>query len=117
MSDIIVAVDYSAKPRYIGVVVAREHIIKSSIFLNKASWIKHIADLLEHEKTVYLHRFPDRLAKIKEFLEHIRWFNYTRSCNDFVNRLNPAIVIVDPKLDPYISYPRKIPRTHGYKKT
>ncbi len=38
----------------------------------------------------------------------MRWFNNPSSCSDFVNRLDPAIVIVDPKLDPYIDYPRKI---------
>ena len=93
---------------YIGFVAAREHIIKKHSFLNKASWVKHIADLPKREKIVYLRRFPDRLAKIRVFLEHIKWFNNPSSCNDFVNKLSPAILITDPKLDPYIDYPRKI---------
>ena len=26
-----------------------------------------------------------------------------------MNELSPAIVVIDPRLDPYIDYPRKIP--------
>ena len=31
------------------------------------------------------------------------------ACNSFIDRVSPVIVIVDPKLNPHIGYPRKIP--------
>jgi hypothetical protein len=89
-------------------VAAREHAVKSSSFLNKASWVKHVADLSKHERATYLHKLPSRLAKIVNFLEYIMHFNNTEDCNSFVDNLQPAIVIVDPKLNPHINYPRKI---------
>jgi len=95
--------------RFIGFVVAREHIIKKHSFLNKASWVEHVANLPRYEKVIYLRKFPDRLSKVGEFIEYIRWFNNPNGCSDFVNRLNPAILIIDPNLDPYINYPHKIP--------
>ncbi len=89
-------------------VAAREHIVKRPSFLNMASWVKHVADMSSREKLVYLHRFPARLSKIMDYLEYVRVFSSVEACNRFVGSLNPAIVIVDPRLDPYISYPRKI---------
>ena len=83
--------------------------VKKPAFLAKASWVKRVADLPRREKVVYLHRLPDRLAKIKEFLDYIRVFSSVEACSIFVGRINPALVIVDPKLMRYIDHPRKIP--------
>ncbi len=87
-------------------VAAREHIIKRSSFLNRASWVRHVADFPKHEKLTYLRRFPERLGKVMSCLEYVRWFSSVEKCSRFTN--SPAIVIVDPRLDPYIRYPRKI---------
>ena len=108
LNDLIVAIDYSRSFKYIGLVAAKEHVIKTANFLNKTSWIKHIADLPKREKTVYLHRLPDRLAKVTKYLSRIRLFRNTKTCSEFVKILNPAVVIVDPKLNPHIDYPRKV---------
>ncbi len=108
MSDLVVAVDYSAKPKYIGVVAAREHSIKSSDFLNRASWVKHIADLPRREKTVYLHRLPTRLSRIMDYLESTRYFLSIDNCNKYIELLRPVVVLVDDKLYNAITYPRKV---------
>ncbi|RLG82144.1 MAG: hypothetical protein DRO09_00940 [Thermoprotei archaeon] len=104
----MVAIDYSRSFKYIGLVAAREHVIKRSSFLNRASWVKHVADLPRREKLVYLRRFPSRLARVLEYLVHVKWFNSVEACNTFIKTLNPAIVVVDPKLHLHIDYPRRI---------
>ena len=106
--DLIVAVDYSVSFRFIGLVGARECNVKCGSFLNLASWVKHVADLSRREKTVYLHRFPSRLHRLHGHLDYVRVFSSLRECNNFINTVKPAILIVDPKLSPYITYPRKI---------
>jgi len=95
--------------KYIGFVAAWEHVVKRRSFLSRASWVKHAADLPRWEKALYLRKFPERFSKLREFLEYVRWFNDLNSCNNLLERLSPAILIVDPKLHPYINYPRKIP--------
>jgi len=90
-------------------VAAREHVVKSRGFLIRASWVKHIADLPRWEKALYLRKLPERFSKLREFLEYVRLLNDLDSCSDFVKRLRPAVLIVDPKLYTYIDYPRKIP--------
>lgn len=109
LSDLIIATDYSRSFRYVGLVGAREHVIKRPDFLNKASWVRHVADLPRHEKTVYLHRFPSRLNKIINYLNYVRSFNNVRECSKFIQLTKPAIVIADPKLSPRIRHPHKIP--------
>lgn len=71
--------------------------------------MKHVADLPRLERALYLRKFPERFSKLKEFLEYVRWFNNLDSYSNLVERLRPAVLIVDPKLYTYINYPRKIP--------
>jgi len=108
LSDLLLAIDYSKSFKYIGLVAAREHVIKRPSFLSIASWVKHVADLPKREKLAYLRRLPDRLSRIMSYLEYVRWFSSVESCSAFIDSITPAIVILDPRLDPYIRYPRKI---------
>jgi len=104
---LIAAVDFSKSFRYIGVVVAEEQLIKQSSFLDSVSWAKHIADLAKQEKIVYLHRLPHRLAKIHNYLMHIKHFPNLNSCNNFIQSIKPIVIIVDDKLYNLLTYKPK----------
>ncbi len=86
-----------------GVVAAKEYVVKRPDFLCRASWVRHVVDLPKREKLSCLHRFPSRLSKILNYLERIKWFNDVRKCRAFVSTLNPAIVVANPK--PYPQEP------------
>jgi len=90
-------------------VAAWEHVVKRCSFLSRASWVKYVADLPRWEKALYLRKFPERFSKLMEFLEYVKWFNDLDNCSNLIDRLRPAVLIVDPKLYTYINYPRKIP--------
>ncbi len=80
-----------------GVVAAKEYVVKRPDFLCRASWVRHVVDLPKCEKLSYLHRFPSRLSKILNYLERVKWFNDVRKCRAFVSTLNLATVVADPK--------------------
>jgi len=83
-------------------------LIKQSSFLDSVSWAKHIADLAKQEKIVYLHRLPNRFAKIHNYLMHIRHFSSLNSCNNFIQSIKPIVIIVDDKLYNLLTYRPKI---------
>ncbi len=102
------AVDFSKSFKYIGVVVAEEHLIKQSNFLDSTSWARHIADLAKQEKTVYLHRLPHRLAKVSSYFMYIRHFSSPLSCNNFIQSIKPIVALVDDKLYNLLTYKPKV---------
>jgi len=108
LSDLLLAIDYSKDFRFVGMVVARESVIKSSEFLNLASWVKHVADLPRREKIAYLHRFPKRLAKIRSYLEHVLVVRGIEEANRRLVELKPDVVLVDNALYSYVHHPRKV---------
>jgi len=108
LSYLLLAIDYSKSFKYIGLVAARESVIKSNDFLNRSSWVKHIADLPKREKVAYLHRFPSRLARVRDYLERILVVSSIESANSAVTDLAPTTVLVDDTLYSHIQHPRKV---------
>jgi len=101
-------VDFSKSFRYIGVVVAEEHSMKRSSFLDAASWAKRIADLDRRERIAYLHRFPHRFAKVLSYLTYVRHFSSLESCNSFIQSVRPVVVLVDDSLYDLLDFRPKV---------
>ena len=70
--------------------------------------MKHVADLPRREKTVYLHRLPERLSKVLDMLAYVRVFNSVDRCSSFIETLNPLLVLVDDRLYSRIQHPRRV---------
>ncbi|RLB79811.1 MAG: hypothetical protein DRH17_13110 [Deltaproteobacteria bacterium] len=85
-------------PRVIALVGAREHILKRREFLDYTSWLVHFRELHPRKKRSYLAKFPKRFSKISNHLLYVRIFRYENELQNFVNQLEPAVLLVDDKL-------------------
>jgi len=57
-----------------------------------------VTDLPRWEKALYLRELSERFSKLKRLLEYVKLFNDLDSCSNLVERLRPAVLVVDPKL-------------------
>ncbi len=75
LSDLVIAIDLSEDgTRVIVLIGAREHVLKSSDFLNYTSWIKHFRRIYSKRKYSYLTKLPKCFSKISSYLIYIKSF-------------------------------------------
>ncbi len=84
--------------------------------MDATSWVRHVADLSKCEKTRYLHLLPTRFRKVKPYLSIVKAFSNLLPCNNLINHLKPAVVLVDDKLYQHVSYPRKVRESRAREK-
>jgi len=89
-------------------VVAEEHSVKRSSFLDAASWTKRIADLDRRERVAYLHRLPHRFARVLGYLTYVRHFSSLDDCNSFIESMRPVVVLVDDGLRDLLDFGPKV---------
>ncbi len=100
MGDLIVAVDVSVNGAYIIVLVgAREDVLKSRRFTRTCSMLKHFRRIGSDRKKQYMRTFIKRYQnRIKSLVEVVKVFDNVDELLDYLNSLNPALIIVDDKL-------------------
>ena len=115
MGDLIVAVDVSVNGAYIIVLVgAREDVLKSRRFTRTCSMLKHFRRIGSDRKKQYMRTFIKRYQnRIKSLVEVVRVFDNVDELLDYLNSLNPALIIVDDKLYDKIVHHNKIREGSG----
>lgn len=118
LSDLVVAIDLSEDGSgIIALVGAREHVLKSHEFSTIAATLKHYRTVQSKRKHSYIKAFPRRYLKLYKYIEIARVYIYTpntlREVNRLLQKLEPALVIVDDKLHDQVDYPEKQKRGEG----
>ena len=114
----MVAIDLSEDgPKVIAVVGAREHVLKSQEFSTIAARLKHYREVRSKEKRSYIKAFPRRYLKLLNYIETAKVYVYgvkaIEEINTLLQKLKPALIIVDDKLYNKINYPENQKRREG----
>ncbi len=115
MEDVIVAVDVSTNGAYTIVLVGvREDILKSRRFTRACSILKHFRRIGSDRKKQYMKTFIKRYqSKIKDIVEVVKVFNDVDDLIEYLESLNPTLIILDDKLYDKVKLQNKVRESSG----
>ncbi len=103
--NLIMAIDRSEDGgRVIAIVGAYEHVLKSRVFGQYCTGLKHFRRVSSRRKARYIRFFEKRFTKLKEVLELIRIVQTIDKVNEIIQIHQPALIIIDNKLAASIDY-------------
>ncbi len=94
--------------RVIAIVGSYEHILKSRVFGQYCTGLKHFRRVPSRRKARYVKFFEKRFARLSRVLEVVRIARIVDEVNKIIWMYRPVIVVVDDKLSKNIRYKQKV---------
>jgi len=109
LDNLVIAIDLSEDgPRTIALVGVKEHVLKSRLFSRLFTGLRHFRRVSPDRRASYLRFFSRRYLKLREMISLARITHSINTVENLLHRYEPVVIIIDNKLNRYISYEPKI---------